>query len=103
MSAKRISLFFIILIGLLLTGCGTDTKSQLKPPGVYRDPQVQITHAPTEVAEIATVEADASETAQASDPLYVEPTEDEDQALMDEIENSLNDIENDLNRMNTNP
>ena len=102
MSAKRISLL-VTIIGLLITGCGTDTKSQLKPPGVYRDPQVQITHAPTEMAEIATVEADASETAQAGDPLYVEPTEDEDQALMDEIDNSLTDIENKLDRMNTNP
>ncbi len=103
MSAKRISLLVTIIIGLLITGCGTDTKSQLKPPGVYRDPQVQITHAPTELAEIATVEADASETAQADDPSYVEPTEDEDQALMDEIDNSLSDIENKLDRMNTNP
>lgn len=109
MNTKRaswITLFFI-LIALLITGCGTDTKDQLKPPGVYRNPQVKITHAPTEevVADLSTVEAIASATAEIADNSQ-DPeltTDEEEQALMDKVDSLLSDIENELDRMNTNP
>lgn len=104
MNAKRISWIITALIALFITGCGTDTKDQLKPPSVYRNPQVQITHAPTEVAsEPSTVEVSETATADVTDPFYVEPTVDEEQILMDEIESSLNELEGKLERMNTNP
>jgi len=105
MSAKRISWIVTALIVLLMTGCGTtDTKNQLKPPSVYRNPQVQITHAPTEIAsDPSNIEVSETATADVTDPLYAEPTIDEEQAMMDDIESSLNELEGKLERMNTNP
>lgn len=108
MNPKRASWIITFIIALLITGCGTGTKDQskLKPPSVYREPQVKVTHAPTEVvADPSTIEAAPSGTVE-----FVENQQDseattdaEDQSLMDELDNQLTKIENDLDRMDTNP
>ena len=105
MSAKRISLIITLLIALLITGCGTDSKDQLKQPSVYKNPQVRITHAPTEiVAEPAIAEATSEiatqEVVNNPEATEIEP---EDQAYLDEVENLLNKVEDELDRMDTNP
>ena len=97
--------FFTALLALSATGCGIDTNNQLKPPGVYRDPQIRITHAPTEMAvDLSLTEAGASATVEpvAIQPL-TEPMVDDEQFLMDEIERLLNKIEGKLDRMDLNP
>lgn len=104
MSAKRISLIVTLLIALLVTGCGTDSKDQLKQPSVYKNPQVRITHAPTEiVAEPATAEATSSATQEVVNKPEATEIEPEDQAFLDEVENLLNKVEDELDRMDTNP
>jgi hypothetical protein len=107
MALKRTTGWMILVFAaLLISGCGTDTTNNpLKPPSVYKDPQISVTHAPTEIAlDPATIEASASATAE---PLVIEPpagpTEDEQQALMDEIERLLTKIEDKLDRTDLNP
>lgn len=95
----------MVCAALLSVGCGTDTKIQLKPPSVYRDPQVRVTHDPTEiVVDLATIEAGASATVE---PVAIQPLteslEDDEQYWMDEIERLFNKIEGKLDRMDLNP
>ena len=98
----------MVFVALLASGCGTDSNDPpLKPPSVYRDPQVRVTHAPTEIAFVpSTIEANATFTT--LEPLVViepiaGPTTDEQQFLMDEIERLLTKIEGKLDRMDINP
>ena len=104
MNAKRTGLIIVFLIALLLTGCGTDSNDQLKPPAVYKNPQVKITHAPTEmvVEQQPTAEASAVATDQIVSTLPDETFEEpelEDQVFIDNVENLLNQIENELERL----
>ena len=94
----------VICIAWMATGCGgTDSNNVLKPPSVYRDPQVRVTHAPTEIAT-STMEASASATA---DPVAIQPlagpTVDDEQFLMDDIEYLLDKIERKLDQTDVNP
>ncbi len=104
MNAKRTGLMIAFLIAaLLMSGCGTDTKDELKPPGVYKNPQVKITHAPTElVVEQPTAEASpvATDAVVSSLPneVFQEPELD-DQFYLDNVESLLNQIENELERL----
>ena len=92
-----------LLACMMATGCGTDSNNALKPPSVYRDPQVRVTHAPTEIAT-STMEASASATV---NPVAIQPlagpTVDDEQFLMDEIESLLDKIERKLDQTDVNP
>ena len=108
MSLKQTSWVWVIVafvIGLLMTGCGTESNDPLKAPSVYKDPQVSVTRSPTEIAvELATSEAEVpTEEAAAVQPLMAGPTADEDQFLMDEIERLLDKIERKLDQTDVNP
>jgi hypothetical protein len=99
-----------LVVALLVTGCGNDPKKdELKPPSVYRNPQVRITHAPTVVvADVATVAVEAEASALPTDPvIYFNPTEEDpeaiDMAMMDQIEALLSKIGNELDRIDTEP
>lgn len=104
MNAKRTGLIIVFLVALLLTGCGSDTNDdQLKPPGVYKNPQVKITHAPTEVVvEQPTAEASPVATNEVvsnlPDPSFEEP-EPEDEFFLNNVESLLTQIENELDRL----
>lgn len=108
MNRKQVRWLIPLIMALLVTGCGNDPKTELKQPSVYRNPQVRITHAPTEVvANVATVEAEAS--AFPTDPMadsfddFEQSPEEVDQSMMAEIEALLDRIESELDRMDTNP
>ncbi len=104
MNAKRTGWIITIVIALLITGCGTDTKSELQPPSVYKNPQVKITHAPTAIVlDIPTAEATAPATQAVANNLEEPEVELEDQFFLDQVEYLLNKIENELDRMDTNP
>lgn len=93
----------IALLALLAVGCETDTSNPLKPPSVYRDPKVRVTHAPTET-DAPTLEAGASAT---TEPVFIQPpggsSVDEEQFLMDEIERLLSKMERKLDQTDVNP
>jgi hypothetical protein len=95
----------VIFAVLMATGCGTDSNNALKPPSVYRGPQVRVTHEPTEMAvDPSTMEASASATV---NPVAIQPlagpTVDDEQFLMDDIEDLLDKIERKLDQTDVNP
>lgn len=97
----------MVFVALLASGCDTNSNNQpLKPPSVYRDPQVRVTHAPTEIVLVpSTIEASTSATLEPGAMIepVAGPTTDEQQFLMDEIERLLTRIEGKLDRMDLNP
>lgn len=106
MSLKQTGWMIVIFVALLTSACATGNNDPLKPPSVYKGPEISVTHAPIETAlDPATIEASASATVE---PLVViqppdEPTEDEQQFLMDEIEGLLTKIERKLDQTDVNP
>jgi hypothetical protein len=105
---KRTAWVAVVFVALMISGCGTADSNDppLKPPSVYRDPQVRVTHAPTEIVLVpSTIEASTSATLEPG--VVIEPvagpTTDEQQFLMDEIERLLTKIEGKLDRMDVNP
>jgi hypothetical protein len=106
MSLKQTGWMSVVFVALLISGCGTNSNNPLKPPSVYKGPEISVTHAPTEIAlDPATIEASASATVE---PIVIiqppdEPTEDQQQFLMDEIEGLLTKIESKLDQTDVNP
>ena len=95
-----------VLMALFITGCGTDSKNQLKQPSVYKNPQVRVTHAPTTVAvDSSPTDITSSATEVANDLQVPEATatDEDDQVYLDDVDNLLNKVEDELDRMNTNP
>jgi hypothetical protein len=94
----------VIFAVLAATGCGTDSNNTLKPPSVYRDPQVRVTRAPTEIAvDPSTMEASTATVDPAAIQPLAGPTVDEEQFLMDDIEYLLDKIERKLDQTDVNP
>ena len=93
----------VVLTALIVIGCGTDTNNQLKPPSVYRGPQVRVTHAPTETAVSSTEASSSAIVEPTAIQLWDGPTVDEAQALMDDIDYLLDKIERNLDQTNVNP
>jgi hypothetical protein len=109
MRFKRTGWIITIIIAMLMTGCGggnNDPENPLKPPSVYRDPSIEITHAPTEIVLDDLLTPEASVTAAQGVVDFSDeptPTEDDETALMDLIEETLNSLETRLNQIDTDP
>jgi len=94
----------VVFVALMATGCGgTDSNNMLKPPSVYRAPQVRVTRAPTETDVPPPTEASASATGPVAIQPLAGPTVDDEQFLMDDIEYLLDKIERKLDQTDVNP
>ena len=103
MMLRRLGWVILVFAALLITSCGPEPDDPLKPPSVYRNPEVRVTRAPTAIATEPPVAASASATVA---PLAMQPlawpTVDIEQ-LMNDIESQLSEMENELDRIDTNP
>lgn len=99
MTTQNIRLWtFLAVVASLTVACGADVKNPLKPPSVYRDPQIHVTSGPTlTITPTATLEPTATIVWYPLDESYNE------QALIDEIEFLLDRMETKLDQTNTNP
>jgi hypothetical protein len=105
MSLRRFGWAVLVATALLVTaGCGSPQPDDpLRPPSIYRNPQVHVTRAPTvivtETPEVASEPTNDT-------PVFVQPvawpTTDIEQ-LMNDIESQLTEMERDLDRIDTDP
>jgi|GEM_PF-3976238 len=108
MGLKQIDWVAAALALVLLAACGTadeDLADPLKPPSVYRNPQVYVTRAPTQTVDLTAVaQVNASATPEpAAFQVFTEPLVDDEQFLMDRIQSMLDEAERELNQIDINP